>query len=44
MFSGVEAGGEGALGKVLSSLEIAMDEQGQTTLRNISVNGVTITK
>lgn len=44
VFSGVEAGGEGALGKVLSSLEIAMDEQGQTTLRNISVNGVTITK
>ena len=43
-FSGDEAGGNGSIGSIMKSLDITMDEQGKTTLRNITVNGVTITK
>jgi hypothetical protein len=43
-FSGDEAGGIGSIGSIMKSLEITQDEQGKTTLRNITVTGLTITK
>ena len=43
-FSGDEAGGVGAIDSIMKSLDITMDEPGSTLLRNITVNGVTITK
>ena len=43
-FSGDEVGGVGAFGSTITGVDVVMDEQGQTLLRNISVNGVAISK
>jgi hypothetical protein len=42
-FSGDEVGVEaGAFGSTMTGIDIVLDEQGQTLLRNISVNGVVV--
>jgi hypothetical protein len=43
-FSGDEIGGAGAFGSVITGVDVVMDEQGQTLLRNLSVNGMVINK
>ena len=43
-FSGDEIGGVGAFGSTIAGVDVVMDEQGQTLLRNLSVNGVVIDK
>ena len=41
-FDGDEVGAAAAFGPAINGLDIVMDEQGQTLLRNIKVNGVEI--
>jgi hypothetical protein len=43
-FSGDEIGGVGAFDSVIKGIDIVQDEEGQTLLRNISVNDVVIDK
>jgi hypothetical protein len=44
-FTGDEVGVDaGAFGATMSGIDIVLDEQGQTLLRNISVNGVAVDK
>jgi hypothetical protein len=43
VFNGSEAGG-GAFGATIASIDVVQDEEGQTLLRNISVNGVEVNK
>ena len=43
VFNGGEAGG-GAFGATIAGIDLVQDEQGQTLLRNISVNGVVVNK
>jgi hypothetical protein len=44
-FTGDEVGVDpGAFGSTMTGIDIVLDEQGKTLLRNISVNGVVVTK
>jgi hypothetical protein len=43
-FTGDEVGAAGAFGLPITGADVVMDEQGQTLLRNISVNGTSISK
>ncbi len=43
-FNGDELGAGDAFGKTITGADVVMDEQGQTLLRNITVNGVAVSR
>ena len=45
VFTGDEVGvAAGTFGSIINGVDVMVDEQGQTLLRNITVNGLTVTK